>query len=227
MHLNKLSKKVKVIVAGLLAVATVGGLFGYGYNKIKSLEYQLQTKQYYEQTSSGVSHTQMSAKDVKEELNELHDYSILKNNKVNMKHTYEYKADSILGLKKKAKLTATGTIVYDVDVRLTNANVYYDMNGRLIVKLDEPFVDDESIHMDRGTYHVIEDESNILCNETDGANVVNYWNNSFIENATKKIKDHYKNEYQRKKINDLAKHQVGDLLKTLGIKDFKVIIRGE
>ena len=81
--------------------------------------------------------------------------------------------------------------------------------------------------MDRGTYHVIEDESNILCNETDGANVVNYWNNSFIENATKKIKDHYKNEYQRKKINDLAKHQVGDLLKTLGIKDFKVIIRGE
>ena len=70
MHLNKLSKKVKAIVAGLLAVATVGGLFGYGYNKIKSLEYQLQTKQYYEQTSSGISHTQMSAKDVKEELNE-------------------------------------------------------------------------------------------------------------------------------------------------------------
>ena len=31
MHLNKLSKKVKAIVAGLLAVATVGGLFGYGF----------------------------------------------------------------------------------------------------------------------------------------------------------------------------------------------------
>mgnify|MGYP003287525374 CR=1 FL=1 len=227
MHLNKLSKKVKVIVAGLLAVATVGGLFGYGHNKIKSLEYQLQTKQYYEQTSSGVSHTQMSAKDVKDELNKLHDYSILKDNKVNMKHTYEYQADSILGLKKKAKLTATGTIVYDVDVRLTNATVYYDMNGRLIVKLDEPFVDNESIHMDRSTYHVIKDESNILCNEKDGANVVNYWNNSFIQNATQKINDHYKGEYERNKINDLAKKQVSDLLRTLEIKDFKVMIRGE
>ena len=227
MHLNKLSTKVKAIIMGLLSVVTIGGMFGYGHHKIKSLEYQLQTKQHYEQTSSGTSHTQMSAKDVRNELNKLQDYSILKDNKINMKHTYEYRSDSILGLKKKAKLTATGTIVYDVDVRLTNANVYYDMNGRLIVRLDEPFVDNESIHMDRSTYHVIEDESNILCNERDGANVVNYWNNSFIKNATEKINDHYKGKYERNKINDLAKQQVSELLRTLGIKNFKVIIRGE
>jgi hypothetical protein len=43
--------------------------------------------------------------------------------------------------------------------------------------------------------------------------------------AIEKLEDLYREEYQREKLNAIAKQEVGDLLKTLKVEKFKITIK--
>ena len=229
MHLRRIkSKRVKEkVIIGLLILLTTLGLF-MGFrsqqNKINSLQDQLKLHQVKQEESLGTIDSQLDVDTVKGEFNRLVDYSILKDYEVNMKHSYEYEKDWLLGLKKKGNLSAYGTVVYDVDVRLTNADVYYNDKGTLIIKLDKPFVNQNSVHLKPNSMLIDEEETdtNILCNEVDGSNLMQYWTDTFTSSAIEKLENWYSEDYQRDKMNDIAKQEIGRLLDTLEVNDYKI-----
>lgn len=232
MHLRRIREDIrKKVITGLLILLTALGMF-IGFknqqDKINDLEHQLQLHQIKQEESLGTIDSRIDVDTVKGEFNKLVDYTILKDYEVSMKHSYDYSKDWYLGLKKEGKLVAYGTVVYDVDIRLSNANVYYNDKGILMIELEKPFIDENSVHLKPNSMLIDNDKSNmnILSNDKDGKNIMKYWQDTFVSSAIDKLNDWYKEQYQQDKLNDLAKQEIERLLNTLEIKDYKIQIKG-
>ena len=231
MHLNKLSKDIKKkIVAIMMAfVLAIGVLVGYKHqtNKINDLEQQLKLKQELDEQSRGYTESILDIKSIRGEFNKLNDYSILKNYKITMEHTYDYIKDGALGMKRKAVLSGTATCVYDVDVRLSNANIFVDSRNVLNVELERPFLDRDSVHMEPNTFLMNEEKSNLnmWMRRGDSQELQRFWDNTFSIRAIDKLEEYYNEQYQRDKLNSIAKQEVGDLLRTLNVTNYKITIK--
>ena len=231
MHLNKLSKYVrKKVVAIMMAfVLAIGVLIGYKHqtNKINDLKQQLKLKQELDEQSRGYTESILDIKSIKGEFNKLNDYPILKNYKITMEHTYDYMKDGVLGMKRKATLSGTATCVYDVDVRLSNANIFLDSRNVLNVELERPFLDKDSVHIEQNTFLMNEKKSNLnmWMRREDSQELQRYWNNSFNIRAIDKLEDYYNEQYQRNRLDSIAKQEVGGLLRTLNVTNYKITIK--
>ena len=231
MHLNKLSKDIKKkIVAVMMAfVLAIGVFVGYKHqtNKINDLKKQLELKQELDEQSRGYTESILDIKSIKGEFNKLNDYPILKNYKITMEHTYDYMKDGALGMKRKATLSGTATCIYDVDVRLSNANIFVDSGNVLNVELERPFLDKDSVHMEQNTFLMNEKKSNLnmWMRREDSQELQNFWNNTFNIRAIEKLEDYYNEQYQRDKLDSIAKQEVGDLLRTLNVTNYKITIK--
>lgn len=230
MHLKRISKDaVKMVIASLLIVFSILGslTFYTNHKKIERLEHQLELKQQIEsQKEVGYTHSTINIKTIKDELNKLQDYSILKDNKISMNHTYNYDKESFLGLHKKGTLTASANVVYDIDVRLSEARVYMDDRGKVNIELDSPFLDERSVHYESNSMIINEDKTNLLFNKDDGKDIMKYWINSFTTSAIDNLNEHYSSEYEQNKLKSIAKQQIKELVSTLGldILDVRIII---
>jgi hypothetical protein len=231
MHLNKLSKDVKnKIIAGMMAFVIALGIFvGYKHqtNKINDLKKQLELKQELDEQSRGYTESILDVKTIKGEFNKLKDYPILKNYRITMTHTYDYLKYGQLGIKRKATLSGSATCIYDIDIRLSNANIFVDNKNVLHVELEEPFLNKESVHLEENTFLINERKSdmNFWMKKEDAQDLMRYWSNSFNTSAVEKLEDLYNEEYQREKLNAIAKQEVGDLLRTLKVEKFKITIK--
>lgn len=231
MHLNKITKNLRnKVIAGVLIGLSILGLFvncKYQSNQIKDLKQQLQLKQQLEEQSRGYTESILDVKTIKGEFNRLNDYSILKNYKITMTHTYDYLKDGALGMKRKGTLSGSATCVYDVDIRLSNANIYLDNKNVLHVELERPFLNEDSVHLEENTFLINEKKSdmNMWMRKQDSQELMMYWSNSFNTSAVEKLKDYYNEEYQRNKLESIAKQEVGNLLKTLKVKNYKITIK--
>lgn len=222
-------KLIRNIVIGLVVFTiTLGGLtLGFNRNKIENLENQLEMKQDIDNRNGGYSKTLIDTKTIENEFNKLNNYKIFEG-KINMKHTYEYNRDSLLGMKAKGKLTATSDIYYQYELSLADADVVIGEDNKTInITLPTPKINEQSVHRVNDTFRIIEDEStnNFIMNDKDGMKIQQYWEETFDKRGMEEIKDYYSMEDKQDFLNSNAKKEIKDLLNTLGYGQMNLKIK--
>ena len=214
---------LKKVLIGLSVGLILIGIFTYQYQKINKLEYDLNIKKQVEERATDYTETQIDKRTIEEEFNELQTYKVF-DGKINLKHTYNYDAEGILGIHRKCKLTATSNVYYQVEVSLAEAEIE-ETEDKIIVTLEDPFVDEDTVHRIKNTMHIIEDETSnsLLSSKEDVRKTSQYWEESLDETSYKSISDYYKIDENMDYIKSKAKKEVKRLVETF--TDKKVIIK--
>lgn len=217
----------KVIIATTLGVLILVSSFIMSYQKhqIDQLKTDLYLKEQVETRKSDKTISIVNMKTIQEKMNELQNYSVLKNSKVSMTHTYIYEKPSILGLTKRVTLKGTANLVYNYDISLANAEITQDAYGTITIKIDSPALDIESVHYDRDTLIWQENNYNLLCNEDDGQQATKYFLESFVEQGTVKIQDMYNDKHMREQLDRVAVLEVQELIEGLNLNNCTVIVK--
>lgn len=215
--LNKrISKKVRYIIIGsLLGISILFTSMFVQHKKIKQLEKDLyiqteQTEQRYNYTE-----TEIDTSSIKEKFNQEKKYELLSGT-VNIKHSYNYERDSILGMKSKCKLTGTANFYYQYVINLSSYKILQCTNDNIKISIDKPYLNEESCHRENNSFYRIDDEcsNNILSNKNDIEKITRGWEDTFDTKGIKYIKDYYKDDYLMNKANEI----IIELLRELGYK---------
>ena len=215
--LNKrINKKVRYIIIGsLLGISILFASMFIQHKKIKQLEKDLyiqteQTEQRYNYTE-----TEIDISSIKEKFNQEKKYELLSGT-VNIKHSYNYERDSILGMKSRCKLTGTANFYYQYVINLSSYKILQCTNDNIKISIDKPYLNEESCHRENNSFYRIDDEcsSNILSNKDDMEKITRGWEDTFDTKGIKYIKDYYEDEYLMNKANNI----VIELLRELGYK---------
>lgn len=215
--LNKrISKKVRYIIIGsLLGISILFTSMFMQHKKIKQLEKDLyiqteQTEQRYNYTE-----TEIDTSSIKEKFNQEKKYELLSGT-VNIKHSYNYERDSILGMKSRCKLTGTANFYYQYVINLSSYKILQCTNDNIKISIDKPYLNEESCHRENNSFYRIDDEcsNNILSNKNDMEKITRGWEDTFDTKGIKYIKDYYKDDYLMNKANEI----VVELLRELGYK---------
>lgn len=215
--LNKrISKKVRYIIIGsLLGISILFTSMFMQHKKIKQLEKDLyiqteQTEQRYNYTE-----TEIDTSSIKEKFNQEKKYELLSGT-VNIKHSYNYERDSILGMKSKCKLTGTANFYYQYVINLSSYKILQCTNDNIKISIDKPYLNEESCHRENNSFYRIDDEcsNNILSNKNDIEKITRGWEDTFDTKGIKYIKDYYKDDYLMNKANEI----IIELLRELGYK---------
>lgn len=232
MSINKKLRKnngdfaIKVILGTSLGLILImASMLLYNNNKIKQLEDDLYLKQQVEERENDYSISLLNKKTIQENFNKTKSYSILKNSKVSQTTTYQYEEEAWLGFKKRATLKGTANLVFNYDVSLSDATIEILNNGKTLkVIISEPFLDEESVHMDKDSLIIHEDNYNILCGEYEGQQTMKYFNDTFVNNGIDNIKELYNNVSKRQEINKIAIGEIRALIETFNINDCTIIV---
>ena len=215
--LNKrISKKVRyIIISSLLGISILFTSMFVQHKKIKQLEKDLyiqteQTEQRYNYTE-----TEIDTSSIKEKFNQEKKYELLSGT-VNIKHSYNYERDSILGMKSRCKLTGTANFYYQYVINLSSYKILQCTNDNIKISIDKPYLNEESCHRENNSFYRIDDEcsNNILSNKDDMEKITRGWEDTFDIKGIKYIKDYYKDDYLMNKANEI----VVELLRELGYK---------
>lgn len=215
--LNKrISKKVRYIIIGsLLGISILFTSMFVQHKKIKQLEKDLyiqteQTEQRYNYTE-----TEIDISSIKEKFNQEKKYELLSGT-INIKHSYNYERDSILGMKSRCKLTGTANFYYQYVINLSSYKILQCTNDNIKISIDKPYLNEESCHRENNSFYRIDDEcsNNILSNKNDMEKITRGWEDTFDTKGIKYIKDYYKDDYLMNKANNI----IIELLRELGYK---------
>ena len=215
--LNKrISKKVRYIIIGsLLGISILFTSMFVQHKKIKQLEKDLyiqteQTEQRYNYTE-----TEIDTSSIKEKFNQEKKYELFSGT-INIKHSYNYERDSILGMKSRCKLTGTANFYYQYVINLSSYKILQCTNDNIKISIDKPYLNEESCHRENNSFYRIDDEcsSNILSNKDDMEKITRGWEDTFDTKGIKYIKDYYEDDYLINKANNI----VIELLRELGYK---------
>lgn len=215
--LNKrISKKVRYIIIGsLLGISILFTSMFVQHKKIKQLEKDLyiqteQTEQRYNYTE-----TEIDTSSIKEKFNQEKKYELF-SGIINIKHSYNYERDSILGMKSRCKLTGTANFYYQYVINLSSYKILQCTNDNIKISIDKPYLNEESCHRENNSFYRIDDEcsNNILSNKNDMEKITRGWEDTFDTKGIKYIKDYYEDEYLMNKANNI----VIELLRELGYK---------
>ena len=215
--LNKrISKKVRyIIISSLLGISILFTSMFMQHKKIKQLEKDLyiqteQTEQRYNYTE-----TEIDTSSIKEKFNQEKKYELFSGT-INIKHSYNYERDSILGMKSRCKLTGTANFYYQYVINLSSYKILQCTNDNIKISIDKPYLNEESCHRENNSFYRIDDEcsNNILSNKNDMEKITRGWEDTFDTKGIKYIKDYYKDDYLMNKANNI----VIELLRELGYK---------
>ena len=215
--LNKrISKKVRYIIIGsLLGISILFTSMFVQHKKIKQLEKDLyiqteQTEQRYNYTE-----TEIDISSIKEKFNQEKKYELLSGT-VNIKHSYNYERDSILGMKSRCKLTGTANFYYQYVINLSSYKILQCTNDNIKISIDKPYLNEESCHRENNSFYRIDDEcsNNVLSNKNDMEKITRGWEDTFDTKGIKYIKDYDEDDYLINKANNI----VIELLRELGYK---------
>lgn len=215
--LNKrISKKVRYIIIGsLLGISILFTSMFMQHKKIKQLEKDLyiqteQTEQRYNYTE-----TEIDTSSIKEKFNQEKKYELFSGT-INIKHSYNYERDTILGMKSRCKLTGTANFYYQYVINLSSYKILQCTNNNIKISIDKPYLNEGSCHRENNSFYRIDDEcsSNILSNKDDMEKITRGWEDTFDTKGIKYIKDYYKDDYLMNKANEI----IIELLRELGYK---------
>lgn len=191
--------------------------------KIEKLEDKLYLKQQNEEQATDFYTSQLNLKTIRTEFNELKDYTIL-HGQVSQDHTYEYSADSILGMKKEVTIKGYGNIQYDIKVSLKDAIITANEKS-ILVQIRRPELDISSVALQRDSLVIKDIDANFISNKYDGAQAQKFYIDSFVDAGLDNVKDLYKTESERKYINKVAESEVQALIQTLNLHNVTVRVK--
>ena len=229
--LNKrISENTRKIVIGLLIGVSVllTSIFIGQHNKINELKKEVYIQTQMTEQRQNYTETEINTSSIEERFNNEKKYEIL-NGTINIKHSYHYERDSILGMKSRYQLTGTADFYYSYVVNLSSYKIIEASNNKLKISMDKPILDKPACHRVPNTFYRIDDEctANILSNKDDAETTTRQWSDTFDIKGIENVKEYYDFKDKAKLLESKTKTAITELLRELGYKQRIEIIFSE
>lgn len=214
MNTKNFGKKAAAI--GLSGVVLSGVFLNQQY-EINKLEEDLQIQKNITDQKYNYTETILDVTSLREELNEECNFKVL-DGSINIRHTYVYKRDSILGFKSQYKLTGKADFYYALTVDLSNSTIIRATDKTITIEVPRAKIDDKAYHRVANSFVRIDDEcdTNILANKRDAETATRQWEDSFDTKGVEYIQKYMTRENIRNTVDQHTIRQVKLLLEKLG-----------
>lgn len=218
--------RTKVIAVGVTGVIVSGVILNQQY-EINQLEKDLQIQQNITDQKHNYTETIIDLSTLKEQLNEQCNFKIL-DSTINIRHTYSYKRDSILGFKSEYKLVGTADFYYALTTDLSQSTITKATNNKIVIEVPKAKIDEKAYHRVANSFVRLDREcsTNILANKSDAERATRQWEDSFDTKGVEYVENYMSRDSIQNKINQLTVRQVKTLFEKLGYsQDIEVIIK--
>lgn len=218
-----LNKRIKVsirtIVIGLIigATVTVGSLFMYQRHTINDLKKELYIQTETTEQRLNYTDTKIDTSTIENKFNELQKIEII-NSRINIKHTYNYNRDSILGMKSNYRLTGTADFYYSHVVDLTSYKILAVSKNDITISINRAYLDKDACHRVNNTFYRMDSEcdASLLSNKKDAERATRHWEDTFDKKGIEKVEEYYNDPEMKQILNEHTKTIITDLFKTMG-----------
>lgn len=218
--------RTKVIAVGVTGVIISGVILNQQY-EINQLEKDLQIQQNITDQKHNYTETIIDISSLKEQLNEQCNFKIL-DSTINIRHTYSYKRDSILGFKSEYKIVGTADFYYALTTDLSQSTITKATNNKIVIEVPKAKIDEKAYHRVANSFVRLDREcsTNILANKADAERATRQWEDSFDTKGVEYVENYMNRDSIQNKINQLTVRQVKTLFEKLGYsQDIEVIIK--
>ena len=218
--------KTKVIAVGLTGVVVSGVVLNQQY-EIRQLEKDLQIQQNITDQKHNYTETSIDITTLKERLNEECNFKVL-DSTINIRHTYSYKRDSILGFKSEYKLVGTADFYYALTTDLSQSTIIKATRDKIVIEVPRATIDEKAYHRVANSFVRLDLEcsANILSNKQDAEKATRQWEDSFDTKGIEYVEKYMARDSVRNKIDQLTVRQVQALFEKLGYSQaIEVIIK--
>ena len=214
----------KVIAIIMTAMLMVGGFFNQQH-KITELEKELYIQKNMTDQKYNYTETEIDISTLKEQMNKECNFKVL-DGTINIKHTYVYQRESILGLKSKYKLVGTADYYYAMVVNLQQAEIIKATEHKITMEVPRAIIDKPACHRVANTFIRMSDEcdSNLLANKVDTERATRQWEDTFDTKGLEYVEDYYYDMRQQDKLQQATVHQIKTLMEELGYSQSLEII---
>lgn len=220
---NYASKKVVLIVVAFMVTITS---MIFQHRQIKNLEEQIEQKKIAIEQMYDSSQTQIDPATIQAELNQQCEFKIL-DGTINIKHTYNYAREGLLGMDHTRKITGTADFYYEVTTDLRNAKVIDANDSKITVVINEAQINEKACHRVSDSFIRMDEEceQSMLSNRKDAEESMKLWEDTFDKKGYEYIKEYYEYNDVRSNLNRNTEDQIKLLFAKLGYKqDIEVII---
>ena len=225
MNFKKYASK-KVIAVLMSAMLIFGGFFNQQH-KINDLQKQLYIQENMTDQKYNYTETEIDISTLKEEMNRQCNFKVF-DGTINIKHTYVYQRDSVLGLKSKFKLTGTADYYYSTIVNLQQAQITKATANKIVMEVPKAEIDKPACHRVANTFIRMDDEcdANLLANRNDTERATRQWEDTFDTKGLQYVEEYYNYYEQQNKLERATVHQIKALLEELGYsQSLEVIVK--
>lgn len=225
MNFKKYASK-KVIAILMAVMVTLGGFFNQQH-KINDLEKELYIQQNMTDQKYNYTETQIDISTLKERMNKECNFKVL-DGTINIKHTYVYQRDSLLGLKSKYKLVGTADFYYALTVNLVNAEITKATKNKITIEVPRATIDTKACHRVANTFIRMNDEcdDNLLANKKDSEKATRQWEDTFDTKGLQYVQEYFNYANVQYKAEQATVHQIKALLEELGYsQSLEVIVK--
>ena len=218
--------KTKVIAVGLTGVVVSGVVLNQQF-EIRQLEKDLQIQQNITDQKHNYTETSIDITTLKERLNEECNFKVL-DSTINIRHTYSYKRDSILGFKSEYKLVGTADFYYAIATDLSQSTIIKATRDKIVIEVPRATIDEKAYHRVANSFVRLDLEcsANILSNKQDAEKATRQWEDSFDTKGIEYVEKYMARDSVRNKIDQLTVRQVQALFEKLGYSQaIEVIIK--
>ena len=218
--------KTKVIAVGLTGVVVSGVVLNQQF-EIRQLERDLQIQQNITDQKHNYTETSIDITTLKERLNEECNFKVL-DSTINIRHTYSYKRDSILGFKSEYKLVGTADFYYALTTDLSQSTITKATRDKIVIEVPRAKIDEKAYHRVANSFVRLDLEcsANILSNKQDAEKATRQWEDSFDTKGIEYVEKYMARDSVRNKIDQLTVRQVQALFEKLGYSQaIEVIIK--
>lgn len=214
MDMKNVNKK---IIAASLAGVIVSGVVINQQFEINKLEEDLQIQQNITDQKHNYTETIIDVTSLKERLNEECNFKVM-DGSINIRHTYVYKRDSILGFKSEYKLTGKADFYYAITVDLSQSTISKATDKKIIIEVPRAEIDENAYHRVANSFVRIDSEcsTNIFANKLDSEKATRQWEDSFDTKGVEYVQRYMTKEAVQNKLDQLTVRQVKTLLEKLG-----------
>jgi hypothetical protein len=214
MNTKNFGKKAAAI--GLSGVVLSGVFLNQQY-EINKLEEDLQIQKNITDQKYNYTETILDVTSLKERLNEECNFKVL-DGSINIRHTYVYKRDSILGFKSQYKLTGKADFYYALTVDLSKSTIIRATDKTITIEVPRAKIDDKAYHRVANSFVRIDAEcdTNILANKRDAETATRQWEDSFDTKGIEYVQNYMTRENIRNTVDQHTIRQVKLLLEKLG-----------
>lgn len=215
------------VIAILMSALLVIGSFFTQQHKINELQKELYIQENMTDQRYNYTETQIDISTLKERMNKECNFKVL-DGTINIKHTYAYQRDSVLGLKSIYKLVGTADFYYQMIVNLQQAEITQASAKKITITVPKPVIDTQACHRVPNTFLRMDDEcdDNLLANKKDAERATRQWEDSFDTKGLAYIQEYYTYSGIQEKAQQATIHQIKALLEELGYsQSLEVIVK--